>query len=676
MIKKQLFPSMKRSLSFVVFASASLCSVCSQNIDSDSITNRVHNIPDVTIKARRAPNKVSSTIPIQSIRKDAINDFGIQSISDAVRRFAGTEVKDYGGMGGLKTVSVRNMGAAHTAIGYDGIAVSNCQAGQIDIGRFSLDNVESITLSIGQNDDLLQSARLFSSVGVININTEMPSFNNKDYNIKAQVKSGSYGYVNPYLKYSHKTGEKTSVSIDGDFLYFDGNYPFTLTNGKYKTEEKRINSDVSSWHTEANFFHTFDDESKLKVKGYYYQSYRGLPGAIVLYNPESNERLWDKNAFVQAQYNNKFSEKWELQIQGKYNYSWNKYRDEGVQYSEGFVEDRYTQKEYYTSVSALYSPLKGLRISAAQDMAVNTLHSNMADCPFPVRLTSLSVIRTRYDIGRFSFDASLLNTFITESVEQGNKPENLKRLSPSVSMNYKPFRNESLFLRAMYKNTFRTPTFNDLYYTRMGNRNLKPEKAEEFNVGVTWLKQNVWNIVNYLSLTSDVYYNSVKDKIVAFPTTYIWKMQNYGKTSITGVDMTAAASITPYYGYTLNMSAGYTFQKAIDITDPEAKNYKNQLPYTPKHNGNVSASIETPWVTLGYSIIAVGKRYYMAQNIPDNEIDRYTDHTLSLSRIFELKKCKLRLQGDVVNLTDSQYDVIKYYPMPGRSWRITASINF
>ena len=675
MTLKCLFRSIKRNILFTVYTSACIIPALSQSLDSDSITNRVHNIPDVTIKARRAPNKVSSTIPVQSMRKDAIDNLGIQSISDAVRRFAGTEVKDYGGMGGIKTVSVRNMGAVHTAIGYDGIAVSNCQAGQIDIGRFSLDNVESITLSIGQNDDLLQSARLFSSVGVLNITTEKPVFTNKDYKIKAQVKSGSFGYINPYIKYSQKLGDKTSMSIDGDFLYFDGNYPFILTNGKYKTEEKRINSDVSSWHTEANLFHSFSDNSNLKVKGYYYQSYRGLPGAIILYNSESNERLWDKNAFVQAQYNKEFSNKWSMQVQGKYNYSWNKYRDEGAEYADGYIIDRYRQNEYYTSVSALYNPLNGLHISAAQDIAVNTLHSNIPDCAFPVRLTSLSVIRARYEISKFKFDVSLLNTFITESVETGNKPDNLKKLSPSFSMSYKPLDSESLFLRAMYKNTFRTPTFNDLYYYRMGNRNLKPEKAEEYNIGITWMKQNICNVINYLSITADAYYNSVKDKIVAFPTTYIWKMQNYGKTSITGLDITAAISITPYEGYTLDLNTGYTFQKAIDVTNPEAKNYRHQLPYTPKHNGNVSASLETPWITLGYSIIAVGKRYYLAQNLPENEVDSYTDHTLSVSREFNLKKCKFRLQGDIVNLTDTQYDVIKYYPMPGRSWRITASIN-
>lgn len=88
-------------------------------------------------------------------------------MADAVRRFAGAQVRDYGGIGGLKTVSIRNMGAAHTAVSYDGVAVSNCQAGQIDIGRFSLDNVSMVSLAVGQTDNLLQSARHYASAGVL-----------------------------------------------------------------------------------------------------------------------------------------------------------------------------------------------------------------------------------------------------------------------------------------------------------------------------------------------------------------------------------------------------------------------------------------------------------------------------------------------------------------------------
>lgn len=84
----------------------------------------------------------------------------------------------------------------------------------------------------------------------------------------------------------------------------DGNYPFTLVNGKYVTEEKRNNSDIYSWQGEATLYHTFKDGGEVDVKGYYFNSRRGLPGAVTLYNPISDETLWDENAFVQARYKN------------------------------------------------------------------------------------------------------------------------------------------------------------------------------------------------------------------------------------------------------------------------------------------------------------------------------------------------------------------------------------
>ena len=59
------------------------------------------------------------------------------NISEAVRRFAGVQVRDYGGVGGLKTVNVRSLGSEHTGVFIDGIQVDNAQNMQVDLGRFS-----------------------------------------------------------------------------------------------------------------------------------------------------------------------------------------------------------------------------------------------------------------------------------------------------------------------------------------------------------------------------------------------------------------------------------------------------------------------------------------------------------------------------------------------------------
>ena len=119
----------------------------------DSITGKVHAIPEVSVKGRKISSRITSATPTQSFSRKDFEALGLQGIADAVKRFSGVNVKDYGGLGGLKTISIRNLGAAHTAVSYDGIAVSNSQAGQIDIGRFATDNISTLSLSIGQSDN-------------------------------------------------------------------------------------------------------------------------------------------------------------------------------------------------------------------------------------------------------------------------------------------------------------------------------------------------------------------------------------------------------------------------------------------------------------------------------------------------------------------------------------------
>ena len=642
----------------------------------DSITGKVHQMNEVTVTARRIPAKISSASSVQVFRKEDLKNLGIQNMGDAVKRFAGTNVRDYGGIGGLKTVSVRNLGAAHTAVSYDGVAISNSQAGQIDIGRFSLDNVSSLSLAIGHDDNLLQSARLFASAGVLNIETEKPRLEDGKKSLtQLLVRGGSFGYITPSLRHWQAIGERTRLSLDASYQRADGEYPFELKNGQLVTEEKRINSDIESYQGEANLFHTFKDESELNVKAYYFHSGRGLPGAVILYNNESDERLWDENFFAQARYKKKFSPKWTFQAQGKYNYSWNKYEDFGTQYVGGKQTDTNRQQEYYLSASGLFQPTTGWSFSLSQDGFINRLHTNGAQSPEPTRYTSLTALNVRYHKNRVKLSGTLVGTYITEKVKAGNTPEDRKRLSPTLSASWQPWEGEQLFVRAMYKNTFRVPTFSDLYYLRVGNTNLKPEKATEYTMGVTW-SGKPFRFTDFVSLTVDGYYNEVNDKIIAFPSTYVWKMQNYGKVHITGVDVTLATAIPLGDQVNWNLSGNYSWQKALDVTNSEAKNYKHQLPYTPEHNGNVSSTFEMPWINVGYTVTMVGKRYYLAQNIPANEIEGYNEYTATLWREFAFKQCKLRLQAEIINLTDAQYDVIKYYPMPGRSWRITGTFTF
>ncbi len=640
-------------------------------------TTLERRIDEVTVTATPTPRRLTATIPVQVVTGEAIRTLGLQNMADAVRRFAGTTVRDYGGIGGMKTVSVRSLGAHHTAISYDQVAMSNTQAGQIDIGRLSLDNVAMLTLSVGQEEDLLQSARMSASAAVLSIRTEVPQFTAKRrHSLQAHIRAGSFGFVNPYLRLATRWNAHTALSVDANLLRADGVYPFTLVNGSERTREKRYNSDIRSWHSEANLYRT-TDRSELRAKVYAFRSERGLPGSVVLYRTGNSERLWDENFFAQANYRWKANDRWTVQAQGKYNYSWNKYEDTDPKYEGGRQTDLNTQHEYYASLAAMGQITDRFKLSLAQDGAINTLNNNVNDNPAPIRFTSLTALRARYRLGRVTMVGTALATLITERVKRGDRPADRSQFTPSFSLTYRPLSDLDLNLRALYKKTFRVPTFNDLYYLRIGNTGLRPELADEYNIGLTWTAVPA-RLIDQITLTWDGYYNEVRDKIVAFPSTYVWRMVNFGRVRIFGFDVALTAGVPLTHSVRIDLQANYTYQRATDVTSPEAKNYRDQIPYTPLHSGSGSAALRTPWIDAAYTVVAVGDRYYMSQNLPENRVNGYAEHTIALSRTFHIHhpdRCRIRVQAECVNWMDTQYDIIKYYPMPGRSFRATVAVT-
>lgn len=642
-------------------------------------TIRTGRIDEVVVTAERSrKTNIFETIPVQSLSGNDIRQLGLQNIADAVKRMAGTNVKDYGGIGGMKTVSVRNLGAQHTAVSYDGITVSNTQAGQIDIGRFSLDNVGMLSMAIGQGSDIMQTARHYASAALLAIETERPVLDKGDSRLRLALKGGSWGLLNPSVRWWCQAGENTMTTLDADYMRADGRYPFVLRNGKEKSNEKRNNSYIEQWHGEANVLHKFGDGGSLDTKAYFYHSQRGVPGAVVLYNDNSKERLWDENFFLQTAYKRHLARQWKLAIRAKYTHSWNKYEDTNVKYANGKKTEVNRQDEYYTSATLGWKPTSWLEMALAEDVAVNKLRTTVNGSPNPLRTTSLTALVSKAKYGRMTIEGNIVMTYATESLTESEKyaikkPEDRKKLSPSLSFSYRLLPDEALYVRAMTKSTFRLPTFNDLYYLQIGNTSLRPENAHEYGAGMTWNSRPIGPL-RYVALTIDAYYNDVTDKIVAFPSTYIWKMVNFGKAEIKGIDATMGTEVDIAKGYSIVANGSLTWQEAKDKTEGNAT-YGSQLPYTPKVSGGLSVMLLTPWVNVGYSATGQGKRYSMAQNTREYQLDGYMEHSLSLSRDFLLGDNMLRLQLTVNNITDKQYEIIKYYPMPGRSVTASATLD-
>ena len=639
--------------------------LCPLSMTAQTVTNdSTQTIEEVVVKGFRIPGNVLASTPIQTLSHSDMERLGIHDMGDALKRFAGVQVKDYGGVGGMKTVNIRGLGAGHTGVTYDGVQVGDCQSGQVDLSRFTLDNVSLVSLQIGQEDNIYQSAKAYTSAGLINIST-LQGISDRKPHLTTTLRTGSYGLFSPSLLY-HQQFSRFGIGTYTSYERADGVYWFTLKNGIKTIHERRNNSDIKTWRGELNMSYQLTDKQTLQWKAYGFTSNRGLPGSVIYDNTYSAERLKDKNVFAQMLYENRFSNRIKMKAAAKWNYAWSRYSDIPA---SGYKEDTYRQNETYLTATLWTNPLQGLNLSFAQDYAHNHLSMTLPKAANPTRNSLWTALAANYQIGPFSVNASLLATNIYESVKQGNASNGFHRLSPAFSMQWRCL--QDFRLRFGYKDIFRTPTLNELYYTGIGNRHLNPEKSRMWNLGTTY--SHTFNRTLQLSLTADGYFGNVTDKIIAVPKMFYWQMMNAGKVRQLGLDV--SANIEKRWGNDWSVSAtgSYSYLSATDRTDPSELSYGDQIAYTPHHSGSANILIHSPWLDFGYNVLLMGERYTLGYNIPHNRMSAFTDHSITLSREFNINKQQLRVQLDVRNLGNKNYEVVRFYPMPGTNWRLSVS---
>lgn len=662
---------MKRIIAFVLTCIVSKL-VYAQPIDNDTIDNN-YQLQNVVVTESKKTNEITSAAPLYVINNKSLNIAGITDIADALNRLPGISMRDYGGAGGMKTVSVRSFGTQHTGVSYDGIMLSDCQSGQIDLSRYSLENVENLSLVIGDNDDIFIPAKNASLPAIININTIKSPTNDLLPHLMTQIKVGSFGYISPFIKYEQNFSNKLSFSAVTEYVYAENNYPFTLRNISVVTKERRTNSRMKSGHGEANFIWNMNMRNQINGKIYYYDNDRLLPGQVRYYTNLSNEKLRDQNFFAQLGYRTFSNNNLSFKFNAKYNWAASKYKDGS--YNDGIKDADYWQREFYSSICLLYAPLTYLSFNYAADYSFNNMNSSFSTDTHPYRHTILQTATAKYKTSRISIIGKLLVSLYYNGAKYGQSARNMKKLSPSLSLSYRVFRNKDFYIRASYKNIFRAPTFNESYFYHYGSTNLLPESTDQYNIGFT-LQQNISN-KTYVKVTLDGYLNHVKDKIVAVPyNMFIWTNINVGKVRVLGLDATADLTHRFSNKHSLTFKASYSLQNAENRTNSDSPYYGYQIAYTPLHSGSVSLCYENPFVNITLHGTGMSNRSSNNEHYEDSNIAGFFETGITIFKSFKILHNELTLRGDIKNLFNKQYEIVKAYPMPGISYQISINYKF
>ena len=671
-----------------------LCALCAQFsliVHAQIDTTKVNEIRGIVVSTTR-PIEI---IPAQKLTGEELQNLSSHSVADAIRYFSGIQIKDFGGIGGIKTVDIRSMGSNYVGVFYDGIQLGNAQNGQIDLGKFSLDNMEEVSLYNGQKSEIFQSAKDFGSAGNIYLTTHRPKFeDDKRYNIRAVFRTGSFGLANPSVLWEQEITRKDAVnrvstSFNAEYLYATGKYKFRYRKVHqdgtvaWDTTAIRQNGEIQAVRLEGGLFGNIQ-KIKWNAKVYFYNSEKGIPGAIVNNVWKNSQRQWDRNFFTQASLTAPLHRRYELLVHFKYANDYLRYLSSELMY----IDNNFTQQEVYTCFANKVMLLPKWEISLATDFQYNTLQANLKNFAQPQRYNTLVALATAAEVWRIKMQASILGTFINDKIErvalQSTFPENfnpsfIKKFTPAFFISCKPAKKEEFHIRAFYKRVFRMPTFNELYYTDIGNAALRPEQAIQYNIGLQYTKCFKKGIVEMLMLKTDAYYNEVTDKIIAVPKgngQFRWMMMNIGLVKIKGIDAVAHLNWKFPHEIRLKTRLNYTWQKAQDFSDPSDNDaggfgtYRGQIAYIPFHNGSVTLQFTYKTYELNYSFIYVGERYHNSSNIRENYEQPWYTHDVSLGKEFRFKKWNFKVSAEINNILNQQYEVISNYPMPGTNFRI------
>lgn len=648
-----------------------------QVINKTDSLNKISQLKEVQIRKVKITKRQTSSTPLQILSGTELEKLNSLSVADAVRFFSGVQLKDYGGIGGLKTINVRSMGTNHTAVFYDGVQVGNAQNGQVDLGKFSLDNIEEIELYNGQKSSVFQSAKGFASGSSLYLKSKQPDFSDgSTHKIKASLRGGSFGLINPSLLWQSKISSSIYSSLNAEYKNANGRYKFRATNGVYDTTAVRRDGDIETMRLELGLNGVLPDSSKWKIKLYGYKDNQGLPGAIVNSVFGFSQRMWNRNLFAQSSYE-KTAGKYSLLATAKYANDYQRYLNPDIVTVDGLQENNYHLQEMYISVANKLGISKYWDLVLSADYQLNDLKADLYRFSYPVRNTILTALATQLHFEKLDIQANLLSTLKYDKTQSGPADQDRNELTPTVMVSWQPFNQKEFRLRSFYKSIFRMPTFNDLYYTSYGFTLLKPEYTKQYDLGFTYITGYENKLLSQFSIQADGYYNRVKDKIAAVPSNNQarWSMVNLGLVEIRGLDVNVQSAWRMSSLVSFTSGITYTYQRAVDA-DRTSPSYKDQIPYTPVHSGSFLAAANYRSFSLNYSFIYTGERYNQSTNNVYNYVRPWYTHDAALHYRASIDKREIRFTAEVNNLLNQDYAIIENFPMPGRYYRLGLTYNY
>ncbi len=532
------------------------------------------------------------------------------------------------GLGMVSSPSFRGTTAQQTAVIWNGININSQLNGQTDFNTITTLDFNSITVQAGGSSSIYGSSAIGGSIH-LNNNLKFNKLFQNDLHI-------NYGSFNT-LGINYKTAfanEKMSTQISFSRNSSDNDYPFLETNN-YKNENgKFLNSSMNS-----SFGYQFNSNNILKFYSQFFDSERYLSASYGAVSYTKYQDLTTRNLLEYNHLSNKFSHKIKIA-----------FLTEKYKYFENFKNQNFETSTAETLIS---------KYDLTYKLSSKTELNSILDFTKTKGFGDVIGENSR-NIGSaiLLFKSQIFKKLLIDSSIRKEQTTNYE--SPflyALGIKLDAFKNYNLKLNV--SKNFRIPTFNDLYWLGLGNKNLQPEKSQSYEFGQEYRSRKI-------NLSATVYYTKINNLIQWTPLSGIWTPKNVN--NVTNYGLEVYTKINQKLGKSIfEITGSYAFTKSKN--DETGFN----LTYVPKHKINGELVYKIKKFQVNYQYLFNGYVFTSSDNV--YYLTEYQLTNLGIDYDFGKKQtCKFGFQ--IRNLMNQNYQNVEARPMPGRNYTININIKF
>ena len=583
------------------------------------------------------PSAFSTVIELEEFKGEYNTAAEILSFSP------GVVVRDFGGPGQLKTLSIRGSSNDQVVIMLDGVRLNSAIGGGVDLSTIPLNYVDKFEVVRGGASALAGSDAIGGVVNIVTKKTDEPfTFGSATY--------GSFETFVINLGRAQKIG-KFSYLVSLGHAQSKGDFEFKSVNG---LKAKRINNEFHAESILGKADYDFENGWKIGALNEFFYDDRGVPGLGEFQQPNANQKDLRNLTSVNISKEKFINPELDLNV---------------------LIFNRYDNLEFKNPTPTVGVPIDTL--SKTYSFGANPRLIWFA--PYNQIFTFATELRgdvlrnddfdnpKRFTYSAFASDEIslldeklLINPLVRFDLYSTQEEETTTDtgFSPKLGAIYSP--KQFLSFKGNIGRSFRAPSFGELFFPEEGfiggNPDLKPETSYDFDIGFLLSHPRI-----AFELT---YFRSHIDDLILFVFVSAFRIepQNIGKVNQQGVESSIAARPFDF----LSLFASYTF------LDGEVEDTGAQLPGRPRNKFDLRAA-------LSYDPLKLFWETHYVDKIPLSPFpnarttDARTTHDIgtkgqwkNLFVTFEIKNLFNNL-----NVRDALD-----FPLPGRTYFVTAGADF